>query len=454
MTTTNYGRRGLLVSLLALSACAAVGPDPNDLPVPTVQGGFAEGEGRATGGQVAFWGGYNDAMLNQLISSGLGQSFDILSANEAIRAARADMEGAGVLGSQVSGTGTGSRQRAGGDGLSAGTSNASSLSAAFVFDLFGGARRDREGKRAAYQAAEADLQTTRLAWLAEVISAYSDARYYQQAMALTRETISSRQDTLDVTRNMAGVGVSTQYDVAQTEALLQTAQADLPNYEAQFNAQVYRLSTLLNLQAQPLLAQMKRGSSQLRTPPSPGTGVPADLLRARPDIRSAQYTYAQALAQVGVATADMLPSVSLSGNVSDSAGNTTWGFGPSVSIPVLNQTALGATRKRRMAEARQAEIAWKSSVASAVEDVQTAQSNLRRYRSRAATLEQAASSYSRAYTMARENFEAGELSLLDLLEADRSRFSARLSAAVARNAAAQEWATLQIATGAGSAVSK
>ncbi|MCZ0960053.1 efflux transporter outer membrane subunit [Paracoccus benzoatiresistens] len=448
--TNGMHRRALLGSVLALGACAAVGPDPDALPTPAVPAGFAEGDGTATPAQAAFWSGYDDAALNRLIGQGMGQSFDIMAANERIRAAQADLAGRGVLASQVGGTSTVGRERAGGDGMGVSTSNSAALSASLVFDLFGGARRGREGARASLRSAQAEAQTVRLAWLAEVIAAYADARFHQQALALTRDTISAREATLEVTRNSQSVGIATDYDVAQTEALLQTARADLPNYEAQFNAQVYRLSTLLNTQAAPLMAQMRRGSAQLRTPPGPGTGVPADLLRSRPDIRVAQQDYAAALAAVGVATADLLPAISLTGTVTDQGGANAWGFGPGLSLPVLNQGALQATRSRRLSEARQAEIAWKSSIAGAVEDVQTAQSNLRRYRQRAATLEGAAASYDRAYRLARQNFEAGALALVDLLEADRSRASARLATAQARNAAAKEWATLQIATGAGS----
>ncbi|MFC3168360.1 efflux transporter outer membrane subunit [Paracoccus fontiphilus] len=448
--TIGMHRRALLGSVLALGACAAVGPDPNALPTPAVPAGFAEGEGTATPAPTAFWSGYNDATLNGLIGQGMGQSFDIMAAGERIRAAQADLEGTAVLASQLGGTGTAGRERSGGDGIAAATANTATLSASVVFDLFGGARRAREGARASLQSARADAQTVRLAWLAEVIAAYADARLYQQALALTRDTISAREGTLEVTRNSRSVGIATEYDVAQTEALLQTARADLPNYEAQFNAQVYRLSTLLNQQSAPLMAQMRGRSAPLRTPPGPGTGVPADLLRSRPDIRAAQADYAAALAAVGVATADLLPAIQLTGTVSDSRGATNWGFGPGLSLPVLNQGALQATRARRLSEAREAEIAWKSAIAAAVEDVQTAQSNLRRYRQRAATLDAAAASYDRAYALARQNFEEGALALVDLLEADRSRASARLAAAQARNAAAKEWATLQIATGAGS----
>ncbi|QDA35828.1 efflux transporter outer membrane subunit (plasmid) [Paracoccus liaowanqingii] len=454
-----YSPRGVLslTALMMITACAAVGPNPSDLPETRVQAAFDEGASGTVGvvGANAFWSGYQDRTLSRLIAGGLETSLDIIQANERIRAAAADLQGTQPLAAQITGdSASASRVRSGGEDQATGYTSNSSLSAGFVFDLFGGARRAREGASAAYASAEAEVQVTRLAWLAEVINAYSDARFNQQALALTRETIRAREGTLEVTRNMLSLGLATDYDIAQTEALLQTAQADLPSYEAQFNAQVYRLSTLLNLQAGPLMAQMQAGSGALRIPPGPGTGVPADLLRNRPDVRAAQQDLAQALAEVGVATADMLPSLSLSGTVSDSGGTQGWSFGPRLSLPVAGQGVLAATRTRRLSEARSADLAWRASVAAAVEDVQTSQSNLRRLRQRVTALDEAATSYDRAYDLARTNFEAGALPLVDLLDADRQRASARLQAASARNDAAAEWAALQIATGAGAAVAR
>jgi multidrug efflux system outer membrane protein len=446
-----------LTALLMISACTAVGPDPTDLPETKVPAGFTEGEGSAPAqiATTAFWSNYQDPVLSQLLAQGLENSLDIMAANELIRAAEADLRATAPLAAQVTGSdASATRSRTGSDGSSTSYSTSANLSASYVFDLFGGAKRARQGAAAAYASAEAEAQVTRLAWLAEVLGAYSDARYYQQALALTRDTIEAREGTLQVTNNMLSLGLATEYDTAQTQALLETARADLPNYEALFNAQVFSLSTLLNQQANPLMARMKAGASQLRIPPGPGTGLPADLLRNRPDIQSSQQDLVQALAEIGVATADMLPSISLTGSVSDSSGSNSWAFGPSISLPIANQGVLQATRSRRISEARTADIAYRTQIASAVEDVQRNQSNLRRYRQRVATLDKAAAAYDRAYSLARTNFEAGALPLVDLLDADRQRAVARLSAASARNDASKEWALLQISTGAGAAVAK
>ncbi|WP_104494352.1 efflux transporter outer membrane subunit [Paracoccus denitrificans] len=437
--------------LLLAAGCAAVGPDPDARPAIPVPATFVE-DGTAPAGKVAnraFWAEYRDPVLNDLIARGLKQNLDEAAARERIRAAAADLRGTGVLASQVSGTASAARERGASAGGAVQTAGSSSLGANFVFDLFGGARRERQGAAASLESAKAGLGTARLAWIAELIDAYGDARYYQQALALTRKTVSTREETVRITRDQREFGVVSEFDMAQAEALLAGARAELPGYEAQFNAQAYRIATLLNEPAAGVLAQMKRGAAQPRIPATGRAGVPADLLRNRPDLRSAEYDLAAALAAVGVATADLLPSLSLTGSVSESGGAKSWGFGPAISFPVLNQGALQATRARRMAEAREAEIAWRASVSQAVEDVQVAQSNLRRYREQAGALEGAAAAYDRAYQLARTSFAEGELALLDLLDSDRSTASARLSAASARNQAAKEWAALQIATGAG-----
>lgn len=445
-----------LTALLLTTACAAVGPDPLTPPVGAVPAAFAEGQTALAQpvGTLAFWQGYQDATLSRLIAGGLTNSLDIIAANERIRAAQADVAATQPLAAQLGGDSAVSRTRTGGDSQPTTTTTSANLSASFVFDLFGGAQRARQGAAAAEAAAIAQVEVTRLAWLAEVIAAYADARYYQQALALTRETISAREATLSINNEQRAAGTATDFDVAQTEALVQTARADLPNFQALFDAQVYRLSTLLNRQAAPLLSELRGGAPQLRVPAGPGTGVPADLLRNRPDIRSAQADVVASLAAVGVATADMLPSLSLTGTVSDTGGANAWGFGPRISLPITNQGLLRATRDRRLSEARQADLAWRSQVVAAIEDVQTGQSNLRRARERVAALEQASASYDRVYALARTNFDAGALSLIDLLDQDRQRAAARLAVASARNDAAKAWAVLQIATGAGAAVAQ
>ncbi|HAC50630.1 MAG TPA: RND transporter, partial [Sulfitobacter sp.] len=413
-------------------------------------GGNAEQIGAVATQQ--WWLNYKDSNLTSLVTRGLAQNLDVIAAGERIRQAQAELRTTGVN-AAADGSLTGSVTTSGGDGTN-GTSTVESgtLGASLVIDLFGGIRREREAAVASLTAARAEEETVRLAWLAELIAAYSDARYYQEAMALTRTAIATREETVSITRSQFNAGAATEYEVAEARALLSTARADLPQFAALFDANVYAIATLLNEPAGPIKAQMQKGAPQLSSPGGARTGVPADLLRNRPDVRSAEADLAAAVANVGVAEAALYPALSLSGTVGRTDATDAWSFGPQLSLPVFNQGLLKASRDAQLSVARQAEIAWRASINEAVEDVQVAQSNLSRARQRAQLLRTAASDYSRALSLAQENYRNGAITLLNLLETDRNTNAARISAASATNEAAQAWATLKIATGAGAAV--
>jgi multidrug efflux system outer membrane protein len=440
---------GYLLLGLLMAGCA-VGTD-YQRPEVSMQTRFVGGDAEAIGAVAAeqWWLSYKDATLTQFVTRGLAQNLDVMAANEAIRKAQAELRATGVN-SAASGSLSAASTTSGGEGSSS-TSNSGTLGAALVLDLFGGIKRERESASASLTAARAEAETVRLAWLAELLSAYSNARYYQEVMALTRTTISTRTETVEITRSQLEAGAATEYEVAEAQALLSTARASLPQYAALYDANIYAIATLLNEPAGPIVAQMQKGAPQLRSPSVGRTGVPADLLRNRPDVRSAEADLAAAMANVGVAEAALYPSLSLSGTLGRSDSANSWSFGPQFALPVFNQGALRASRDAQISTAKQAEIAWRASVNEAVEDVQVAQSNLSRYRQRASLLRSAADDYGRALTLAQQNYRSGAITLLDLLDTDRNTASARISAASAVNDAAQAWATLKIATGAGAA---
>ncbi|SFT05876.1 outer membrane protein, multidrug efflux system [Sulfitobacter marinus] len=436
-----------------LVAGCAVGTD-YQRPEMAMESRFVGGNAEEIGAVAIqqWWRNYKNPILTGFVARGLAQNLDVIAAGERIRQAQAELRKTGVN-AAADGSLTGSVTNSGGDATS-GTSTvkSGSLGASLVIDLFGGIRREREAAVASLTAARAEEETTRLAWLAELIAAYSDARYYQEAMALTRTAIATREETVDITRSQFNAGAATEYEVAEARALLSTARADLPQFAALFDANVYAIATLLNEPAGPIKAQMQKGAPQLSSPGGARTGVPADLLRNRPDVRSAEAGLAAAVAKVGVAEAALYPALSLSGTVGRTDATDAWSFGPQLSLPVFNQGLLKASRDAQLSVARQAEIAWRASINEAVEDVQVAQSNLSRARQRAQLLRTAASDYSRALSLAQENYRNGAITLLNLLETDRNTNAARISAASATNEAAQAWATLKIATGAGAAV--
>lgn len=211
------------------------------------------------------------------------------------------------------------------------------------------------------------------------------------------------------------------------------------------------IATLLAEPAQPLLDGLQRGGAQPRPPRSSEAGVPADILRNRPDVRAAERGYASAVAAIGVAEASLYPALDLSGVVTV-ANPSSWGFGPSLVLPVLNQPLLRANRDQAVSLARQAELAWRSSVFAAVESVQAKQGATQRDRREVAAQQAATETYRQARDLSRETYEAGTTTFLDLLDAERSAGNSALALAASIQGLANDWTELQVATGRGWAV--
>ena len=448
MTTTLHTSRFAIGLMLFGAGCAAVGPD-YQRPGLSAPATFAEGSAKASAevSQVEWWRDLGDAKLNSLVDRGLAQNLSIKSAIERIAEADAAMRGAGVA-SAVSHSLSASSTRSGVTDMTTTTAHSGAYSGSFVLDIFGGQRRAVQQAQAQYDAANYDVGTARLAFLASLAGAYVDARYYQEALALTRQTISTRAKTLDLVKAQQGAGTATELDRVQSQALLEEARATLPNLESGFNASVYAIATLLAEPAAGLLAEFQKGAAQPRPKSGAEAGVPADLLRNRPDVQSAERAFAAAVANVGVAEAAMYPSLTLSGTVTHATA-TSWSFGPMLALPVLSQSRLKASRDQAISQARQAELAWRAQVLTAVEETQAAQSRVLRTRRALTQYQAAASSYGRALALSRETYSAGTTTLLTLLDAERSRASVRLSVAGSTQALANNWIALQVAAGHG-----
>ncbi len=443
-------RPARLLSLLlvpALAGCAA-GPDYT-APTIALPAAYVEG-GAASAGNVAsqtWWRDYRDPLLDRLVGQGLAQNLSIRLAVERVGEAQATLRTAGPA-ALLSGNLALSSAETGGSTVPTKTRDQLTTSPSLVLDLFGGARRNREAALASLQARKLDVGTARLAFLSSLVTNYVNARYYQSAAALTRATIRSREDTLKIVREQLKAGTATELDVATAEAALAQSRTSLPTFESGYYAAVYAMATLLAEPAGPLLAAMNRGAAQPSPRVNTAPGVPADLLRNRPDIRAAERSYAAAVAAVGVAEAARLPSISLGGTITLSTV-TTWSFGPSLLQPLLNQPVLAANADAKISAAREAELSWKSAVLKAVQDVQAAESAYIRAGRSVSTARDAVAAYERAVSLSRDTYRAGATTLIDLLTNERALTSAQLTLASAEQSLANSWATLQVAVGRG-----
>lgn len=437
-----------LILTLLITGCAAVGPN-YQTPVIDTPLRFVDGDANSSG-QVAadqWWLSFGDDQLNKLVARGMAQNLDVRTANERIKQAAAALRATGRA-SQITGDGSLSSTASGSKGSGSSTTNSGDLAANYVFDIFGGARRGQEQAAAELDGAISDVGTARLALLASLVGNYVDVRYFQEAMALTRESIATRRETVALTRQQRNIGVASELDFANAEALLNEVLANLPALETGFYTAAYGIATLLGEPAGPIIKTLERGSRQPRPKGGAAAGVPADVLRNRPDVVSAEHDLAAATAAIGVAVADLYPSLDLDGTVTVS-DPSSWTFGPTLSLPILNRTALHAARDQKISVAQQAELTWRGTVLAAIEEVQTAQTGYLRLQREAKARREALDSYQRVLDLSTATYQAGAISLLDLLDAERSRASAQLSLATSVQDLAMTWITLQIAAGRG-----
>ncbi|MCT8331625.1 efflux transporter outer membrane subunit [Albidovulum sediminis] len=438
----------IAVPAVMLASCAAVGPDyvRPEMPLPTqfVNGSNAALTEAAT---ERWWGGLGDPLLDELADRGLSQNLDIRTAQSRIRQAEAALRRTGMP-SQIRGDLTAQAGREGdGDG-NADDVSSGAADAAFVFDLAGGARRGREVATAGLAAAGFDAGTVRLAYLADLADAYVDARYFQNAAWITRKAIESRRAALDLVTRQIEAGSATALDEAQARALLRSAEAALPTLQSNFEASVFRIATLLAEPAAPILDRMTQGAGQPTPKRGSATGTPADLLRNRPDIRAAEQDLVAATAAIGVAEADLHPSLTLSGSVG-AGDDDDWFFGPTLRLPVLNRGVLTARRDEAVARASEAELVWRGAVLGAVEEVQVAASATRYWRRQVAAQRAATEANDEVRDLTTQAYEGGETVLTDVLDAERRSLDNRLALAASLRELSKSWIQLQVATGRG-----
>ncbi len=410
---------------------------------------------------TAWWTQFGDERLNSIVSDGLSENLTVRIAVERMLEARAAAGGAGIAGS-------------GAIGIEGGYQDATNtdedpfydatLGASWILDFFGQLSNGRAAAAAELEAAGFDVENARLAYLSEVISAYVDARFFQQSISLERRSLASRRQSLDLTQRLLQAEAGTRLDLTQAQGLVDDTLADIPALETGYQRSVNRLATLLGRPAGTLQQFMDSKVTLPLPPRSFPASVPADLLRNRPDVRAAERSYAAAMAQVGVAKADLYPSIRLNGDVSaqsktgasfDSVPGidfVQWSFGPAIRLPIFGRKGLYANVEVREAQARQSRLVWEQTVLNAVEEVQTALTNLDRSRATVSARRNALSTFEESVELAKASYTEGNISLFDVIDAERSVADARIDVAEAQQAYARAFVALNVALGAGRSV--
>ncbi len=428
-----------VVSALALAACTTVGPNYSSPEVRApAQAPFVGASSPAfTGDQPSgpWWTLFADPVLDGLVREALTNNTDlrVAAANLArSRAALREIRGDQLPSTTVGGSASTSRQSGAAIGAPGGATTSElfdvGLDVGYQIDLFGRIRRGVEAGRADVGAVQAAFDLSRITVAAETTRAYADACAAGSQLEVARRSVAVQQRTFDLTRRQVQGGRGTPLESGQAAQLLEQTRAQLPTLESDRRTALYRLSVLTGRPP----AEFPAVVANCVSPPALSRPIPigdgTTLLRRRPDIRAAERRLAAATARIGVATAELYPSISLGGSIGSTAaslGNLVSGDGFRYSLGPLISWSFP---NRRVARARIAGAQALTDAALADFDgtwlnaLQETESSLTRYtneRTRVETLRRARAGGQQAARIARLRYQAGREDFQIVLEAER-----------------------------------
>jgi len=468
------------LAVLLLGACT-VGPNYSS-PETSVPPTYFEPHSAAALEDAelsSWWTAFGDKELDRLITQAIAQNLDVEAAAARIRKARAEERAAGAAAlPEVSTNASVTRQRisenaipvppgagdagggAGGFGLpgSEFTTWRAGFDASWEIDLFGKTRRSIEAARARTGAAIWNHRDAQVSIAAEVAGAYLQLRTLQDEIGIAKAEVERQQRSERLVRARVQGGLVTGQDLEQQNSELRSAAAAIPPLQAQAAVQVHKIGVLTGNPPEALLADLAPAAAPPLSPPEVPAGLPSDLLRRRPDIRAAERNLAASTADIGVATADLYPSFSLSAApalVSTAlASLITWGSrsftaGASLNWPIFNGGRIRANIEAKNAQQEEALVAYRKTVLTALQDVEDALVKIDNDRKGIADLKGALGSAKRAEEIARERYTGGLVTYSDVLEEQAKRITLENRVVEMKGAEALDTVALYKALGGG-----
>ncbi|MHC1727108.1 MAG: efflux transporter outer membrane subunit [Syntrophobacteraceae bacterium] len=429
----------VVLSTAAIAGCAAVGPN-YIRPEVTVRKawntqlagipGSGETDAQAL---VAWWTSLHDPMLTSLIDRAVTGNLDLKKARARVREARA-RRGIAAAGLQPALNGTGSAVW----GLTSTDTRTSSselytagLDASWELDLFGGVRRSVEAAQGDLQASEEDLRNVLVSLLAEVALNYLDVRKSQVLLTVAEDNLESQSETYQLTQWRYQAGLSDELAVQQARYNMENTRSQIPLLRTSLEAAMNRVEVLLGEQPGMLHAELEKREPLPVPPLEVAVGVPADLLRRRPDVRQAERQLAAQTARVGVATADLYPKLTLNGSIgleSLSLANLPSGTlaltgGPSITWAIFKGGAIRQSIEVQSALQEQALLQYEAVILVALEEVENALVAYVEVQQRRQALSEATRAAQKAAELASQKYQSGLTDFSNVLDAQRSLLS-------------------------------
>jgi NodT family efflux transporter outer membrane factor (OMF) lipoprotein len=423
---------------------------------------------------AAWWRALQDPELDSLIERAVSGNPDLLIALDRLQAARTFE--AAVIGTVLpeaeasagAGRGTGSDLTRGrvapalhsadnATGLQH-LNEAGGFDAVWELDIFGKYRREIEAARSDEQAIRAARNAVLVAVVADVANAYVELRGLQVRASVLASATAVLRESLRIVKIRYERGITNELDVTLATRELATLEAQAAPLDARLRAAEYTIATLLGLYPEDLVSELGAAGMVPAVPALVEVGVPPELLRRRPDIQQAERELAAATARIGIATADLFPSLGVSGAIGFQRqslkgqpvlGEHIWSLGPEAVWPLLDFGALDAQVEIADLETRARLVHYKQTIQQAVREVDTSYGEYTAEQQSLDKLGTALLASQRAVTLANERYQRGVTDFLNVVDAERAEYALEEQYAQAQVAAASEFIELYRSLGGG-----
>jgi NodT family efflux transporter outer membrane factor (OMF) lipoprotein len=479
MVTTS--RRMLALGVATTLCACSVGPDYQipEISIPVAFGSAARTtvlqDPEAQSESLRWWRTLHDPILNRLVERAVACNPDIEIALTRVQAARTQ---------QIVVIGSALPQAGGSAGIGAGTgtdltrgrvsapirggennaglnsiTRAGGFDTGWELDLFGKYRRLLEAVRDDAQAANEFRNAVLITVIADVVRGYVAIRSLQERFRILNDAIKTAQKSVDLVQSRFDRGLTNELDLTLAKRQLASVKARVPDINGALSAAGSRLSLLLGEYSGEAVREVRGTRGLPRVPSRLRAGVPADLLRRRPDIREAERELASAVARIGVETARLFPEVTMTAGIGVQGGDPSgkapaiggpiWSAGPGGYWPVLDFGRLDALIDIQELRAHDRLVNYKKAILFAVEEVDTAIKLYRLQQQRLRELAVALEQSRRAVDLATERYERGLTDFLNVLDAQRQEFDIEDQYAVAQEAVVVQYIALYKALGGG-----
>ena len=332
------------------------------------------------------------------------------------------------------------------------------LDMVWEIDLFGRIRRSVESADARLEASVEDYHDVLIVLQAEVGATYVTVRTLQRRLELLRENIALQQSSRDLAQARFDTEISPELDVFQAESNLANTEAQLPGLELELTRALHRLAVLLGEHAGALAEELAEPAVLPSLPESAAIGMPAELLRRRPDIRRAERDLAAQHALIGAAEAQLYPIVSLSGALGLTSfgfdrllrrDSRRWSIAPGFRWNLFDGGRVRGAVDEEVARTEQARLFYDNTVLLAVEEAENAIARFRLEGDRRGALERVVRAALRSAEMAQELYKQGLRDFQNVLDAQRTLSTAQDALAQSEGAMVSAWITLYRALGGG-----